>query len=224
MPYYPGFFRDAGYTEEQVLNSWILEKPVSLPPEFRERDEKLCAKYGDRIVIRHIDLKNLRKDIDIILAIFNEAWCDNWGYVPLTEREITAMANELRLIVDTPITYLVFLDEEPAAFMVSMPDINQILRFNRNGSLFSRHFLRLLVNRKRYITQFRVMLMGTRKKYRLLGLDALMYHRLFHDAYAAGYLTVEMSWILESNKPMNNAAIHMGARLFQRYLILGKAL
>lgn len=224
MPYYPDLFRAAGYSDEQLLNSWILEEPKDLPQEFHDRDEKLCAKYGDRLKVRHIDLKNLRRDVDIILKIFNEAWCDNWGYVPMTEREITAMADELKLIVDLPITYLVFLDGEAVAFMVSMPDINRILVKNRNGSIFSRHFLHLLINKKKYIDRFRVMLLGTLKKYRLLGFDALMYHRLFHDAYAAGYLTVEMSWILDTNRPMNNAAAHMGAHLFQQYLILAKPL
>ncbi len=224
MPYYPSFFRDAGYEDEQLLNSWILEEPEDLPPEFHNRDERLCAKYGDRLTVRHIDLKNLRRDVDIILRIFNEAWCENWGYVPMTDREITAMADELRLIVDLPITYLVFLDGEPAAFMVAMPDINQILVQNRNGSVLSRHFFRLVFNRKNYIDRFRVLLMGTLKRYRLLGLDALMYHRLLHDAKAAGYRTVEMSWILESNKAMNHAAAHMGARIYQRYLILAKPL
>ncbi len=224
MPYYPDLFRDAGYHDEQLLNSWILEEPEDLPPEFHSRDEKLCAKYGDRLTVRHIDLKNLRRDVDIILKIFNEAWCENWGYVPMTEREISAMADELKLIVDLPITDLVFLDGEPAAFMVAMPDINQILVKNRNGSLLSRHFFRLVFNRKKYIDRFRVLLMGTLKKYRLLGLDALMYHRLLHDAKAAGYRSVEMSWILESNKSMNHAAAHMGARIYQRYLILARSL
>ncbi|HNT27209.1 MAG TPA: hypothetical protein PKH10_03425 [bacterium] len=224
MPYYPDLFRTAGYVDEQMLNSWILEEPKALPQEFRNRDEKLCAKYGDRLKVRHIDLKRLRQDVDIILKIFNEAWCDNWGYVPMTDREIAAMADELKLIVDLPLTYLVFLDDEAVAFMVAMPDINRILIKNRDGSIFSRHFLKLILNRKKHIDRFRVMLLGTLKKYRLLGFDALMYHRLFHDGYAAGYLTVEMSWILDTNKPMNNAAAHMGAHLYQQYLILAKPL
>ncbi|HOW51881.1 MAG TPA: hypothetical protein PLV42_07545 [bacterium] len=224
MPYYPALFRAAGYLDEQLLNSWALTEPKDLPQEFHDRDEKLCAKYGDRLVVRHIDLKNLRQDVDTILKIFNEAWCDNWGYVPMTEREITAMADELKLIVDIRLTYMVFLDGEPASFMVSMPDINQILVKNRNGSIFSRHFFNLLFNRKRHINQFRVMLLGSLKKYRLLGLDALMYHRLLHDGLNAGMREVEMSWILDTNRPMNNAAAHMGAHLLQQYLILAKPL
>ncbi len=221
MPYYPDFFTAAGYETEQRLLSWVLTEPPDLPPEFRAMEEKLFQRYGDRLVVRHIDLKHLRRDVDIMLAVFNDAWKENWGYVPMTGREITAMADELKLIADPRITYIVEKDGEAVSFMVGIPNINQLLLDNRSGTLFSRAFFRLLF-RRRTITQFRVLLMGVLKKYRLLGLDTVMYHRLFRDAVAAGYREVEMSWILENNTPMNQALARMGARIFQKYLIMGK--
>ncbi len=224
--YYPGFFERMGFEIEKILNAYYLED-IKQPPEIvSEYAEKLKNKFGKDISIRHMDFKNMKNDLDIILEIFNEAWSSNWGFVPMTEAEIEQMAKELKLIADPNITYILYKNNEPAAFLVGIPDVNQALLPLKNGKLFPFGIFKLLTGLRK-ITTVRVLLMGVKPKFRLLGLDFLMYNEIFSYRYKqkkSDFRNVEMSWILEDNKNMNSALVRMGANLYKKYVVYKKSL
>ena len=77
---------------------------------------------------RHVDMRNLDSDVRIIMDIFNDAWIDNWGFVPYTENELSKMAADLKLIAIPELTYIAEIDGEPAAVALALPNLNELIR------------------------------------------------------------------------------------------------
>lgn len=222
--YYPDLFKALGYTKAQLLIAYDLHDVKKVPDVVSDYYKKFTEKYGDEVTIRHLDMKNLNADVRIILDIFNEAWCNNWGYVPMTDKEIDQMASELKLIVNPAVTYLLFKNGEPAAFQLAMPNINEILIKIKDGRLTPAALYKLLFWRNR-IHYIRVLLMGIRPKFRRLGLDFIMYYHIFNDGLQkTQYRSVEMSWLLESNTMINAVMKRLDADPYKEYLIVSKEL
>ncbi len=223
-PYYAKQVTAAGYSKEKLLIAYYLKDVKKVPDIVAEHYTKIMAKHGADIEIRRIDMKNLKNEVRIILNIFNQAWCNNWGYVPMTEKEINQMAAELKLIAVPDIIYIVYKSGEPVAFQLAFPDINMVLHKIKDGRLSIAAIWKLLFGRK-IINTLRVPLMGVLPKYRRLGLDFLMYNDIFLDGLKMmGQGNVEMSWILEDNRMMNAALLKLGSDPYKEYLIVSKAL
>jgi len=219
--YYLEIFENMSYKMEKVLNAYWFGDVQKTPEIITGYAEKLKKKYGEKITMRNIDLKNLKSEIDIVLDIFNEAWSDNWGFVPMTEGEIKNMADELKMVADSKLTFIMYKDDEPVAFLIGLPDLYEVLGKIKDGRILPVGVFKLLFGRKN-IKTVRVLLMGVRKKYRKLGLDFLMYQSVFEDGYEEGYRNVEMSWILDDNKNMNSTLQKIGADLYKKYVIYKK--
>jgi hypothetical protein len=223
-PYYLKLFSDLSYSEEKVLYAWWLENVHTVPELATHYYQKIMEKYGDRLSIRNLNFKNLKQDLDIVIDIFNDAWKENWGFNPMSEEELKKMAEELKLIADPRITYVLYKDGEPAACLLGIPDINEVLAKNRSGRLFPTGIFRLLFGRKK-IRTVRVVIMGVKQKFRRLGLDMVMIYHVFNDGLTKTlYRNTEMSWILEDNLPMNSALERLGAKLYKKHVILSKPL
>jgi len=228
MPYNKRYYSDLlgqlSYIEKKKLLAYWMEN-VTQPPKMVTRFAKsLVKRYQDSVQIRNFDMKNLSADLEIILSIYNEAWGRNWGFVPMTYKEIDTMANQLKLFVDQKYTYLLYRNGEPAAFLLAVPDINELLIDNRSGKLFPTAAFKLLFGRKK-IKTLRVLLMGIKRKFRNLGLDILLYHKIFQEGIDKKvYKNVEMSWICDDNRSMINILEKMNAVPYKHYAILGKPL
>jgi hypothetical protein len=223
-PYYLDHFTRLGYHQEKILYAWWLENVETVPPVALHTFEKVSQKYGDRLLIRNLNFKKLPDDLKIVIDIFNDAWKENWGFNPLSDKELKKMAEELKLIADPRITYLLYKDGEPAACLLGIPDINEVLSTNRSGRLFPTGIFKLLFGRKK-IRTVRVVIMGVKQKFRRLGLDMVMIYHVFNDGLKkTNYRNTEMSWILEDNQPMNSALERLGAKLYKKHVIFGKTL
>ncbi len=219
--YYPDHFYPLGYEKEEGLLSWVFDNVDNVPDSIASWSERLRNRYKD-IELRNIDLNNLARDTRIIFDIYNEAWSDNWSFVPMTEAEILGAIKDVKSIVDPRIIYLIFKGGEPAACFVAVPDINRFLVKNRNGRLTPSVIYNMLF-RLRKQDSLRVIIMGVRKKFRKLGLDMLIYDDLFNKKYhETNYRNAEMGWILESNRLMNATLEKIGAKAVNKYVILGK--
>lgn len=222
--YYPVLLYKLGYQKEKELIAYWLGDVTEVPKIVARSVEKISKKFGDSIKIRNIDMKNLNSELSIILDIYNEAWSKNWGFVPMTDKEITEMARELKLIANPDVTFILFKNGKPAAFLIALPDINQVLMNIKNGKLFPSGIFKLLFLRKK-IKTIRVSLMGVKSKYRKLGLDFLVINRVFKDGLEkTPYRSVEMSWILEDNALMNRIFERLKADPYKRYIVLKKKL
>src|SRR5690625_6378891 len=125
------------------------------------------------IKIRKIRLKDIHEEVKIVREIYNSAWRDNWGFIPLSDEEFSALAEDLKTIVDDDFAHIAEIDGKPVGFSIAFPDINQILK-KMNGRLFPFGIFTLLWNRKR-INKIRTDLMGIVPEYQDRAIDVLLH-------------------------------------------------
>jgi hypothetical protein len=226
-PAYQAWIEGAGYEKAKDL----LTYEVDIRPPAEGVMARLVA-AGDknpRIKLRPVDKSKFERDSAIILNLLNDAWSDNWGYVPLTPDEIAYAGKKLKPIIFPEMVLIAELDGEPVAFMLTIPDINDLTR-DLNGELFPFNFIKLLWRlRKPRTARVRVPLMGVAKKLhgtRLAGQLAFMLIEHIRRAIVADFGAThgEFGWILEDNQGMMSIAELPGATVNHRYRIYEKAL
>ncbi|MEW6297640.1 MAG: GNAT family N-acetyltransferase, partial [Thermodesulfobacteriota bacterium] len=155
-------------------------------------------------------------------AIYQSAWEKNWGFTPMTEAEFDHFAARMRWVANPNLCLIAEVDGEPVGFALALPDYHQALRY-LNGRLFPLGLFKLLWYRRK-ITTARVLILGLKPGFRRMGIDAMLYLRLWEEAPKNGYPVVECSWILEDNWPMRRALERMNACLYKTYRVYEKAL
>ena len=226
-PEYRAWIEEAGYEKAKDLLTYELDITNWEDPKI----DRLIA-MGERnphIRIRMVDKSRFNEEARIILNLLNDAWSTNWGYVPLTEAEIAYAGKKLKPIIFNELVRIAELDGEPVAFMLTIPDINE-LTADLNGELFPFNFIKLLWRlRKPRARRLRVPLMGVSKKLhhsRLASqLAFMMIEYTRRDATTKyGATHGEFGWILEDNKGMLSIAELPGAEVNHRYRIYEKRL
>jgi hypothetical protein len=168
-------------------------------------------------------MKNFGREAAIIQRIYNDAWSNNWGFVPLTDSEFSHTARSLKQIVDPRLVLIAEKNGEPLAFALTLPDINQALK-KINGRLFP-FGLPLLLYHVRKIRRVRTLALGIVKKVQnWSGLGAALYFESYRRCTAAGYREGEFSWTLETNDLINRSMELFKARVYKRYRIYQKNL
>ncbi|HAZ12187.1 MAG TPA: N-acetyltransferase [Bdellovibrionales bacterium] len=219
-PYYSGLIEAAGFARAKDLLAFNMAVPAGLPARF-EKLLKRINRVGN-ITVDFVQISKLDAAIADLKDIYNSAWEKNWGFIPMTEDEFAHTAKDLKTVIDPNLVLFVYVKNEPAGFIVGLPDYNQIFKTIPNGKLFPTGLFKLLTGKKK-ITRFRVLTMGVKEKFRNLGLASLMYVKAYENARKT-YRECEMSWILESNFNMNRPLQLMGATPYKRYRIFEKVL
>ncbi len=226
-PEYRAWIEEAGYEKAKDLLTYELDITNWEDPKI----DRLIA-MGERnphIRIRMVDKSRFNEEARVILNLLNDAWSSNWGYVPLTEAEIAYAGKKLKPIIFHELVRIAELDGEPVAFMLTIPDINE-LTADLNGELFPFNFIKLLWRlRKPRTRRLRVPLMGVSRKLhhsRLASpLAFMMIEYTRRDATTKyGATHGEFGWILEDNKGMLSIAQLPGAEVNHRYRIYQKQL
>jgi hypothetical protein len=230
-PRYEAWVESWGYRPVKDLHTWDLTTGP-LPPLI----ERIVAsgEKNARIRIRKVNKKNFDAEARIILGILNDAWQTNWGFVPFTESEIAFAGKKMKPIVFNELIRIAELDGEPVAFMMTLPDLNE-LQADLNGELFPFGFVRLLwrlnggLSGKPKTRTVRVPLMGVLKKYQSSRLASQLAFMLIEyirrsAANEFGATRAEIGWILDDNQGMNSIAETIGARINKTYRIYEKAI
>jgi GNAT superfamily N-acetyltransferase len=226
-PEYHAWIEAAGYGKAKDLLTYEVDIEHWNDPMI----DRLIAmgERNPRIRIREIDKSRFAEESKLILNLLNEAWSHNWGYVPLTEAEIAYAGKKLKPIIFNELVRVAEVDGEPVAFMLTIPDINE-LTADLNGELFPFNFIKLLWRlRKPRTRRVRVPLMGVARKLhhsRLASqLAFMMIEFTRRDAVSKyGASVGEFGWILEDNKGMLSIAQLPSAKVNHRYRIFEKAL
>ena len=226
-PEYQAWIDAAGYDKAKDLLTYGLDITNWEDPMI----DRLIAmgERNPRIRIRMVDKSKFKQEARLILNLLNDAWSDNWGYVPLTEAEINYAGKKLKPIIFNELVRIAEIDGEPVAFMLTIPDINELTK-DLNGELFPFNFIKLLWRlRKPRTRRLRVPLMGVANKLhgtRLASqLAFMMIEFTRRDAVSKfGATHGEFGWILEDNKGMLSIAQLPGAEVNHRYRIYEKAL
>ncbi len=219
--YYSKLIENCGYqVDMELLAFMITQDDVSI--ERMERAKKLVHRRNPGLSFRPVNLKKINDEVEIIREIYNQAWKDNWGFLPLTKEEFAASAKEFKMILDPNVAHIAELDGRPVGFSVSLPNLNVILK-KLNGNLFPFGIFKLLFGKKK-IRELRTVLMGVLPEYQGRGIEALLNQRTIEMGRIHGYDQSEMSWVLDTNKDMIRVAERLGARIDKRYHMYNKTL
>lgn len=219
--YYEKLVTNAGYESAMDLLAYIVDKDT-VDIERGERAKQIVLRRNPNLVIRPVNLKKIKEEVEIVREIYNVTWKDNWGFLPLTKEELAATAEEFKFILDPDFAHIAEVDGKPVAFSIGLPDLNLIFK-KMNGNLFPFGIFQLLLGRKK-IKRFRTALMGVLPEVQGRGIDALLHQAAIEKGLAKGYTESELSWVLGNNPDMIRTAEKIGGRLEKTYRMFSKKL
>ncbi|MGK2905725.1 MAG: N-acetyltransferase [Desulfuromonadales bacterium] len=222
LPYYQLRVEEQGYCKEQDLLAYRAHPDIPPPQHL----EALVRRAGARIKVRAMRRDHFSEDLEIIRDIFEDAWSENWGFIPFTPAEFTELGKNLKFLVNIESVRIAEVDGEPSAMIVMFPNINEII-MDLNGRLLPFGWLKLLWRLKVVgVKSARIPLMGVRRRYhgsRMGATLAMMVISPLHErARKLGIKKVDMSWILEQNQGIRNIIETVGSDLYKRYRIYQK--
>ena len=226
MTYTPAYYLDymerCGLTKAKDLYAYIS---VIADVSAAGRLERLAAAVREKmpgLVVRPANMKKFRSELNAVKDIYNSAWSHNWGFVPMTDKEIESMAKRLKPLIVPELLIMAEVGGKPAGFYMAVPDYNQVF-CRLNGRLGPIEIMKFLWY-SRKISDIRVLTMGVREEYRKRGIEGLLYLESFKAAKRKGYQRAEMSWILEDNTLMQKGCEFMGGKVYKKYRIYEKSL
>ncbi len=220
LPYYRELVEKSGY--EKAMDVLAFKMPIH--QKIDERVEKLAKRVKEekRINIRFFDPKHYERDINILRDIYNSAWKDNWGFVPMTDEEFAEAAKNFNKIKIIELAQIAEIDGKPIGFSLTLPNINEAL-IHMNGRLFPFGIFKFLYWMKR-IKGLRMLLLGIRPEFRKRGADVMLFYYNMVEGQKLGYTEGELSWILEINTPIIKATQYVRGEEYKRYRIFQKRL
>jgi GNAT superfamily N-acetyltransferase len=229
-PWHPPHYRELieaeGFGKAMDVQMWELQfgdlkEGERFDPSIHEAAEKGLREEG--IVIRTMRKREMADEVRRFMDVYNEAWGDNWGFVPITDAEVEFQAKNLKQVIAENWAFMAEKDGEVVGAALTLPDINQVMA-KLNGRLLPFGWLRFLLG-KRKIDQLRVFALGVKHEYRHSGVAAGLYLKHLEEAAVPGGIAGgEMGWILETNEPMNRAMEGMGGTVVKKYRIYEKLL
>jgi GNAT superfamily N-acetyltransferase len=211
-PWYAHHFEAYGLVKAKDLLAYFYPKAAPT-----ERLLKVAAKLRERykVTLRTLDKSRFWEEVALVRQVYNEAWQDNWGHIPMTDRELDYLARQLKPVVEPRLVVFAYIGGELAGFGLALPDLNVALK-KMNGSLFPFGWAKALWY-SRKIDTARVIILGVLAKYRRSGVGELLELEMMVNAEQIGIKHAEFSWILEDNMVMRTALERMGATVYRTY-------
>lgn len=212
-PYYNDLVAGAGFQKAIDWYAFMVSRDVEIRPSFYKIRDRVLKQPDLRI--ENINLKKIDQAIKHVGKIFNSAWMENWGHVPLTPGQLKYMAAELKLVAVEELSYLAFLNDECIGFSLTLKDANSALQ-KANGRLLPVGIFKILKEMKN-IKRLRTIAMGVLKEHRHKGLDILFYLNTVENGRKMGYTESECSIIVETNDRMIGALEDLSAERYKTY-------
>lgn len=218
MPYNPKYYLEFmeryGLKKAKDLFAYMIDVPEEMPSKILKVAD-IARSYGT--TVRQINMKRFNDEIESFKEVYNSAWSKNWGFIPMTEKEIEWTAKRLKPIIVPDLALIAEVNRKPAGFFLALPDYNQVLK-RLDGHLSPLGIMKLLWY-SRKVKDLRLLILGILKEHRKKGIDALFYLEAWKAARKRGFKRAEFSWVLEDNILVHRAAEMIGARLYKKYRI-----
>lgn len=219
MPYNPSYYathlEEAGLYKVKDLLAFLrfVETPIS------ERVVKISARVENRnmVRLRPGNLAALEQELETVRVIYNDAWKENWGFVPMTTDEMAETARALKPILKPEHIVVAEVDNVPAGISLTIPDMNMALK-KANGSINVFNVVPFLLSLRK-INQGRLMVMGVKNEFRNRGIEVLIIKQAIENARKLGWTCCELSWILEDNSKVIGVIEEFGGKLYKKYRI-----
>jgi GNAT superfamily N-acetyltransferase len=220
-PYYAGLIENAGFKKQIDLIAWHWEgesyddKSVRLLNALQERLKR------SNIIIRKVNLKKFKEEATKLREVYNSAWDDNSGFVPLTDEEFDYLAKDLKLILDTDFALVAEQDGKIVGFGLALPNYNEIFKKIKRGRLLPTGIFKLLLNKSK-IKSIRIYALGIIEGYRKMGIEACLYGTIIKEYKRKGFKHAEAGWTLENNTLINEAIKAIKGDPYKTYRIYEK--
>jgi hypothetical protein len=220
-PFYPALVEGAGFRKAKDLFAYWFDVAPTPLARLEKMSERVQRKEPD-VIVRTISRRSLEADLPKVQEVYNAAWEENWGFVPMTSEEMDFMASRLKPLLDEDFMFLAERkrgdgSREPIAFMMTMPDYNVAMAAAK-GRLLPLGWLKFLLARRK-IRTLRVVTLGIKQEYRMRGINAVMFASGLRAALRRGFTGVEVSWLLEDNELVIRTVRLWGGRLYKTYRI-----
>ena len=214
-----------GLAKEKDFFAWRFDVGAIPPRAIKAWEE---TKALPEVRLRSVEPRHMARELGIIMEIFNDAWQNNWGFVPATDSEVKKTAEELRLLIDPELAFIAEVDGKAVGMCIALPNLNEVTR-DFDGKLnpitIGKLLYRLKVKRPKTA---RLMMLGIssemRNVRRYAGLSHALYVEIAKRGEKIGYEWGELSWTLEDNRPINLGIKSMGAKIYKKYRVYEKAL
>ena len=224
--YYQKRVEEQGFTKAKDVLAYEFDNVKGLPPAMRRMVDRMMAS-GD-LTLRPLNKKKMASEIDIVMDIFNDAWSENWNYVPFTRAEVAMLAQLFKMLLDAKAVQIASWKGEPAAFCLAIANINEWFQ-GLDGKVLPFGIFKLLPRvisgRSRSV---RVPLMGVKKKFQDgaigAGLALATIRAVSDHVISKGVTHGEFSWILEDNLRVRHMLESMGSRVYKTYRVYEKSL
>lgn len=230
MPYNPPYYQTLiessrlGFQKVMDIYSFHHSWEQAEGTNIIERLEKLITRIqrNQRVTLREIDRKHLKREFQLFKEIYNSAWSKNWGYTPFTDRELDALVEALGDFFDPDLACVAYVGSDPAGFLIAVPDLNQALHkaYPRPGVPELITLLRALWHWKirRSVDWLRVPLMGVKEQYHAQGVDLAMYYFMLQAVSKnRRYRHMDSGWVLETNEPMLRSGSRLGLQAYKTH-------
>ncbi len=223
--YQGGLIEKAGFTKLKDVYAW-----KHMLGNVSERARKAAATIDamPEVTMRPVNMRHADRDIRLVMDIFNDAWSDNWGFLPLTESELKKAAADMKMILRPELTQIVAIHGEPVGMCIVLPNVNDNIQ-DLGGKLNPINLAKLIYRLKvKPVRSGRLILLGIRKKLRhqrkYAALSTYMYTKIDETGVKHGIRYAELSWTLEDNGAINAGIRLMGAKIYKRYRVYERAL
>jgi GNAT superfamily N-acetyltransferase len=226
--YYQKLVENAGGFEKVMdLYGYYLTLQGTETSGTADKLMRVIAKNNERrgITVRPPERGQLRRDITTLKNIFNSAWDKNWGFVPFTDEELDQLVSDLGSYLDRDLTLLAEVEGKPVAFLLTVPDLNQLLRrvYPRPGKpdvlSMAQVFWHWKIRPK--VTRVRIPFMGVEEGYRGIGVEAAMFAELYRRAIKLapkrGWQYADGGWVLEINEAMSRLCETFDGHVYKRF-------
>lgn len=222
-PYYPELFEAAGFAKSKDLLQWEFDVTSDVPPRIARVADRV--KKREKLVIRELDHANWEAEVDRCLDIYNDAWDENWGFVPLDRDEWQHIAKDLKMVLNPKLGLMAEVDGEPVAFAVSIMNVNPTLK-KVDGRLNLRGLFHLIWDTQisNAVDSGRLILLGIRRAYRRRGIDVMLMVETHRAGQSLGYVSGELGWTLEDNDMINSPIKLFGAEICATYRLYERAI
>jgi hypothetical protein len=230
-PYYQKLVENAGFTKAMDVYSFYLSREGAQEHDTAVRLERLtkAVMKRNKITVRLIDRKRLKEEFVLFKEIYNSAWDKNWGFVPMTSKELDALVNSLGQFFDPDFAFFAAVDGQPAGFILGIPDFNQVLQKAQARPGVPEIFTLLKAlwywKLNPVMDWARIPLMGVKQEFRNKGVDAVLYYHVLQALMGnPRIMHSDSGWILEANENMVSIAKSFGAEIYKTHRIYEKKL
>jgi hypothetical protein len=214
-PYYKEFFDAYGFTIQYEQITHVLHAHN----EFPERFTKIANWVRNKpdYEFKYFESSKIEQFAADFMEIYNDAWQNFENFVPINRNTILETFKKMKPLIDERLIWFAYVNNEPAAFLLILPDANQIFK-HLNGKLDMIGKLKFLYYKWKGITRMRAVVMGTKKKFQKHGLESVLFIQTKEYVLPLNtYNELELSWVGDFNEQMLALQHAMGAKFYKKH-------